>query len=234
MLFIALSQLQENPFSGLVTLVTFSVVLLAALTAHEFSHALAATRLGDPTPRYMGRLSLHPLAHLDPVGTTMIFLAGFGWAKPVPVNLSHLRTAERPGMAVVALAGPLANVVAAALFALPIRAGLVASTFVGFTLFVGQPDDLGGYVIGSAVFWNLLLAAFNLIPIAPLDGFKVVLGILPSEMAPAFARLERYGPVILLLLIMLAFLLPGPGILFRIVRPILNLLSLVVLGRQLM
>ena len=235
MLFITLSQLQLDPFRAIVTLVTFSLALVAALTFHEFSHALVATVSGDPTARRMGRLSLHPLAHLDPLGTTMILVAGFGWAKPVPVNPAYLRAGERTGMALVALAGPLSNVVMASLFAVLIKAGVV--TWVlgkGFPIFWGQPGDLPGYVIGSVVFWNLLLAAFNLIPIAPLDGFKVALGVLPRGAASSFARLERHGPVILLSIILLDVMLPGPSILASIIGPILNLLSLVVLGRQLL
>ena len=213
---------------------TFSLALIVAITFHEFSHALFATRLGDFTARSLGRLSLNPRAHLDPLGTTMIFIAGFGWGKPVPVNPGLLRTGPRSGMALVSLAGPLSNVVVASLFAIPIKAGLLDSSVLGFSLFRGNTEDLAGYVIGSLVFWNLLLAAFNLIPIAPLDGFKVALGILPREAAAHFARLERHGPSILLLIIMFDFLAPGPGILSSILGPILNGLSVVVLGRQLL
>ena len=137
-------------------------------------------------------------------------------------------------MALVALAGPLSNIVAASLFAIPIKAGLVDSRFLGFSLFHGSTEDLTGYVIGSFVFWNLLLAAFNLIPIAPLDGFKVALGVLPREAAASFARIERHGPSILLLIVMFDLLVPGPGILSSVLGPILNGLSVVVLGRQLL
>ena len=235
MLLASLSQIQHDPFRGIVTLATFSLVLVVAISFHEFSHALAASQLGDPTARRLGRVSLHPKAHLDPVGTAMIFLAGFGWGKPVPVSPAYLHTGERPGMAVVSLAGPLTNVAIAAIFAIPIKAGVISSSsFMGFDYFLGGPEDIPAYVIGSVVFWNLLLAAFNLIPLAPLDGFKVALGILPRELAHAYARLERYGPSILLLIIMFDFLLPGHGILFNLIRPILNMLSLVVLGRQLL
>ena len=234
MLFTSLSQLEHDPLRGFVTLATFALALLVAITLHEFSHALSATHLGDPTARALGRLSLHPKAHLDPVGTVMIFLAGFGWGKPVPVNANYLRVGERPGMAIVSLAGPLANVVVAAIFSVLMKAGVVTSEFVGFSLFRGSTDDLVAYVVGSIVFWNLLLASFNLIPLAPLDGFKVALGVLPRAMAVSFARLERHGPTILIGIILFDLLVPGRGILFNLIRPILNTLSFVVLGRQLL
>ena len=114
------------------------------------------------------------------------------------------------------------------------KAGVVTSAFVGFSLFRGSTDDLVGYVVGSIVFWNLLLASFNLIPLAPLDGFKVALGVLPRAMAVSFARLERHGPTILIGIILFDMLVPGRGILFNLIRPILNTLSFVVLGRQLL
>ena len=232
MLIVSLSQLQDDPLRGLVSLVTYSLALVVAITFHEFSHALAATGLGDQTPRRLGRLSLRPFAHLDPVGTTMIFVAGFGWGKPVTVNPANLRTEPRSGMAVVALAGPLSNVALAALIAIPIRAGITDPAFLGFSLFNGDMDQVMGYAFGSLVFWNLLLASFNLIPLAPLDGFKVALGVLPREAASSFSRLERHGPTILLLLIMFDLLVPGRGILFSIIQPIVNVLGLIVVGRQ--
>lgn len=234
MVFAFLDQFGSDPFRALVTLATFVLAFVAALTFHEFSHALVATASGDPTARREGRLSLNPKDHLDPTGTVFLLLAGFGWAKPVPVNPAYLRTGERPGMAAVAFAGPLSNVVLAALVAIPIKAGIFTSIFVGFTVFRGGPDDIAGYVIGSVVFWNLLIAAFNLIPVAPLDGFRVALGILPADAASSFARLERHGPTILMGVILLGIMLPGPGILSSVISPILNLLSLVVLGRQLL
>ena len=201
-----------------------------AITFHEFSHALAATLLGDPTPRSQGRLSLNPLAHLDPTGTVALLLVGFGWGKPVQVQPGYMHTGVRTGMAVTSLAGPLANVTVAALASIPIRSGVVGAEYVGFTLFRGHPDEVLGYVIGSVVFLNLLLAAFNLLPIAPLDGFKVVLGVLPREPAMQLAQLERYGPMILLILIGLDFFIPGSGILASIMRPIINALGVLVLG----
>ena len=230
MLFRVVDQLQDSPFRALVTLASFFVALVVAITVHEFSHALSATQLGDDTARRQGRLTLSPLAHLDPLGTAMILFAGFGWGRPTPVNPAMLRTGPRSGMALVSIAGPLSNILVATLAAVPINAGLVDSESVGFALFWGNSGEIAGYVLGSLVFWNLLLASFNLIPLAPLDGFKVAVGVLPREAALQFARLERYGPAILLSLIMLSFVVPGLNILASVIRPILNTMAAIVLG----
>ena len=234
MLITSITHIQLDPFRGGVTLAAFCIALIVAITVHEFSHALIATSLDDPTAKRLGRLSLSPLAHLDPIGTAMILLAGFGWGKPVPVNPSSLRTGVRTGMATVALAGPVSNLIIASVLALSIRTGIVGSGLQGIDPFRGQPHDILGYLVGTIIFWNLLLGTFNLIPLAPLDGFKVALGGLPTEMASRFAGLERHGPAILLMLILFDLIMPGPGILSGFVRPILNGLAYVLLGRQLM
>ena len=217
-----------------IILATVGIALLIAITVHEASHALMAYRLGDPTAQRLGRLTLNPIAHLDPMGTAMILFVGFGWGKPVPVNPHFLRAGARSGMALVSAAGPLSNIVTATLFAIPIKAGLVAwhsplrfSYFEGG--FVGILADLFGFII----LYNILLAVFNLLPISPLDGFKVALGLLPRELARPFARLEQYGPAILLLTIMVDFSL-GTGILFGIIRPMANSLSILIIGRVIM
>ena len=169
MLFDAISQMQVNALHGFVTLTGFCIALVAAITFHEFSHALSATSLGDYTARSLGRLSLHPKVHLDPIGTTMILLAGFGWGKPTPVNPRYLRPGERPGMAAVAMAGPISNVLLAFVATIPMKLGLVSRDYSAFILFRGEAADIVAYVLGALVFWNLLLAAFNLIPVAPLE-----------------------------------------------------------------
>ena len=233
MILTGLEQLVSSPLGGIITLGAFSFALLLGLAFHEFSHAAAATLLGDPTPRHNGRLSLNPMAHLEVVGTAMIFFVGFGWAKPVPVDPRYLKVGARTGMALVAGAGPLANVFLATLAAAPINGGIVPQQAVAFTLFRGQMDEVASYVIGSIVFWNLLLASFNLLPIAPLDGFKAALGILPGRAAAHLARLERFGPGILLLLVASALIIPGTPILVLVIRPILNVLSRLVLGGHL-
>ena len=226
MLFRLLDQIQADPFQGLVTFGGFIVALLLAFTVHEFSHALAATRLGDPTPSSAGRLSLSPLAHLDPMGTVLILLAGFGWAKPVPVNPAYMRINPRSGMAVTALAGPLSNIAAAAIFAIPINAGIGDSGDFG-SVFVG--GSVVGYFLVSGIFWNLLLASFNLVPLVPLDGFSIALGILPREAAAEFAKLEKYGTGPLLLVIMIGFLVPGAGLFSLVLDPLIRILGSLVL-----
>ena len=215
---------------GLITVACFSLSLLIALTIHEFSHALTATLLGDDTASKQGRLSLYPVKHLDPIGTLMIILFGFGWAKPTPVNPSRLRIGSRPGLALVGLAGPLSNMILAMLASLPLKSSLLIENYTWFTLFSGPSSKTVEYFIGSFIFINILLAAFNLIPIAPLDGFKIMLGLLPAKMSSQVARLEFYGPAILILLLISGIIIPGPNILFRIMEPILYLLRILVLG----
>lgn len=228
-----LDDFQRDPALALITLLAFSVALVIAITFHEFSHALAATTLGDTTAKRQGRLSLNPAVHLDPMGTALILFAGFGWGKPTPVNpFFFVRIGRRQGMALVSFAGPISNILVASLFAIPFRAGLADSGLFDFELFGQSGSYVANLVLFHLIFWNLLLATFNLLPIAPLDGFKVVLGLLPPKAARSFARLEQYGPGILLLIIMLDFSLPGPGILSSFISPILNLLTAVVMGGQ--
>ena len=230
MLFRVLDQLQTSPLYALITLLTFALGIVVALSFHEFSHALSAHFLGDNTARSQGRLTLNPAAHIDPLGGVMLLVVGLGWAKPTPVNPSYLRGDPRSGMAIVALAGPVSNVLIATVAALPIRVGLIDSEAVGFQNFFG--GNMVEYVVASFVFWNLLIAAFNLLPIAPLDGFKVALGVLPRDAAVSFARLERSGPNILILLIMSGFVL-GFNPLFTLwAQPVINLLALLVLGSR--
>ena len=230
MVLAAFDQLLSNPFDGLVTLVVFCVSLVAAGTVHEFSHALSAALMGDLTAKGEGRLSLNPAVHVDPFGAVMFLLAGFGWFKPTPVSPWRLRPGERTGMALTSLAGPLSNIMLAMVVAVPVAAGAFGTDAVGFTLFRGGPGDVAGYAAGSFIFWNLLLAAFNLIPISPLDGFKVAVGVLPAEASERFARLEPYGPRILMVLIMLDYLVPGVRILGSVIGPIVNALAILVLG----
>ena len=229
MLFLVLDQLLSSPLYALITLLTFALGIVVALSFHEFSHALSANFLGDNTARSQGRLTLNPAAHIDPLGGMMLLVVGFGWAKPTPVRPEYLRGDPRSGMAIVALAGPVSNVVIATVAALPIRVGLIDSEAVGFQNFFG--GNMVDYVVASFVFWNLLIAAFNLLPIAPLDGFKVVLGLLPREAAIGFARLERSGPMILMVLIMSGFVF-GFSFLRLFIQPVINLLALLVLGSR--
>lgn len=213
-------------------LVAVGLSLLVAITVHEFSHALVANALGDSTAKRLGRLTLNPMAHLDPMGSAMILMVGFGWGKPVPVNPRFLSGGERSGMAIVSSAGPLSNIVTAMLLSIPIRVGLVEwrEPFRS-SLFRGGVEGIIGDLLGYIIFFNVLLAVFNLIPIAPLDGFKVAWGVMPRELATSWARLEPYGPAILLSVIMLDYI-ARTGILFGVIRPVANTLGLIVVGEE--
>ncbi len=208
--------------------------LLAGIAFHEFSHALMAHSLGDPTARRLGRLSLNPLAHLDPVGTFLLFVGGFGWGKPVPVDAHRLRHGPQAGMAMVAAAGPLSNLVVAGLAAFPINAGLLpwrTPFVVPTSVSSWSADEYLGLFLGSLVIFNVVLAVFNFIPIAPLDGFKVAVGVLPRELAVAAARLEPYGPGLLLILVALPFLTSGSfSILHQVMSPAVTGLTRILTG----
>ncbi|CAN5351098.1 site-2 protease family protein [soil metagenome] len=175
---------------SLERLIAAAVALLVGLTFHEFSHALVADNLGDRRPRAMGRLTLNPIAHVDPIGALMLVVAGFGWAKPVMVNPAALRGGRR-SMALVAFAGPIANVVVATVFAVAFRAMDLAGISNGFAL----------NLVALIVQLNILLAIFNLIPIPPLDGYNVALAYLPSRQALIVQQYAPYGVIVLLLLI---------------------------------
>ena len=173
-------------------LIAGAVALLVGLTFHEFSHALTADQLGDMRPRAMGRLTLNPIAHIDPIGAVMLVIAGFGWAKPVMVNPAALRGGRR-SMALVAFAGPIANVVVAIAFAVVFRVMALAHVESSFVL----------SLVALIVQLNILLAIFNLIPIPPLDGYNVALAYLPPRQAVTIQRYAPYGIFVLLLLIFL-------------------------------
>lgn len=224
--------LLDDPAGFVRLAVVVALSLVIAITVHEFSHALVASGLGDPTARRLGRLTLNPLRHLDPSGTVMLFVAGFGWGKPVPVDprrLAHGNT----GTALVAAAGPLSNLVLAFLLAIPIKLGLLGPTRpsldrVTQVMTGGFWEGLAD-IVGLAVFFNLLLAVFNLIPLAPLDGSKVVSGLVPGSRAEAYARLQRLGPAILVGLVMLDYVFDS-GILWRIIGPVIGGLTSAAIG----
>jgi len=175
------------------------IALVISITVHEFAHAWAANELGDRTAAYLGRLTLNPLAHLDAIGSLMILVAGFGWGRPVPVNPYHLRQGPKTGMALVSAAGPLSNIVMAALFAIPFRLGLLGWSSFRTSIIVPSPADILLTLVGL----NVALAVFNLIPISPLDGFKVAVGFLPADLSRRLASIEQYGFVILMGLILI-------------------------------
>ena len=217
-------------FVRLTALVFFSLVV--AITIHEFSHAFVAHGLGDSTAKRLGRVSLNPLRHLDPGGTLMLLVAGFGWGKPVPVDPRHLAHGKT-GTALVAAAGPLSNLVFAFLLALPIKLGWLGSTHpalnrITHVMTGGLREGLAD-ILGLMIFFNLLLAVFNVIPLAPLDGSKVLAGLIPADRAAAYARIQRQGPVLLVMLVMFDYAL-GLGILWGIIGPIVRGLSAVAIG----
>ena len=176
--------------------------LLITLTIHEYAHARVAVSLGDPTPRVLGRLTLNPIPHLDPLGLIMLWLFKFGWAKPVPVNPNNFRDA-RMGMLWVALAGPISNILLAFLTAIVI-------------VLVNQFQIVTGEWV-KILWWtytyNIIFAIFNLLPIPPLDGGKVVSSLLPRRLAYTYERIEPYGTWILLALVWL-------GVVSMFIRPI--------------
>lgn len=171
--------------------------ILFALTVHEFAHAYIASRLGDPTARLLGRLTLNPIAHLDPIGSILLLIAGFGWAKPVPVDSRYLAHPRRD-MMWIALAGPVSNVILAALFGSLLRV-LAGNAYLS--------ESVAGMalvkMIAISVHLNLVLAFFNMIPIFPLDGSRILTGLLPAGAAERYRALEPIGPILLLGLILL-------------------------------
>ena len=197
------------------TLVVWTPPVLLAVTLHEVAHGWVARELGDDTAEALGRLSFNPLKHVDPVGTVLVpgllyALAGivFGWAKPVPVNWDKLRNPRRD-MALVAIAGPLANVVMLLAWAAVAKFGLS----YGQDYFV--TTGLAGIMI------NAVLIALNLLPVPPLDGSRVVSALLPAEMALQYGRIEPYGLIILLVLI-------GSGALSRLMEPTMDVIGWVM------
>ncbi len=194
----------------LAQVIGIAVALVVGITFHEFSHAFIADQLGDHRPRALGRVSLNPVAHIDPVGALVFVLAGFGWGKPVPVNVYALRPG-RVGMAMVAAGGPIANVIVAVVAAVLFRA-----------LEIGGIGGFAMEVVFFIVLYNLLLAIFNLLPIPPLDGYNVLLAFVPPRTA---FTIQRYAPYGVLVLLLLVFLPNSPlNLMFQAVRRLTGLL----------
>jgi len=185
---------------NLSTILLVAPPILIALTFHEFAHAYAAYRYGDDTAKQLGRLSLNPLRHLDPLGTIMIFLVHFGWAKPVPVNPYRLKN-PRKDMLWISAAGPLANILLALASGLLLRLLFAINSTPGSH--TGTAMELFIFMVIMSLQINLALAIFNILPIAPLDGSKILSGLLPARFAKFIGVLERYGPFILIGLIII-------------------------------
>jgi Zn-dependent protease len=198
-------------------LLVSAAAIILAITVHEANHAFVAVSLGDSTPKLMGRLTLNPLRHLDPMGTLLLFVAHFGWGKPVLFNPGNLRVNPQIGSAAVSFAGPLANVLFAMLLVFLFRSSRPSL------------NPLGQEFFGMLVEINVLLAAFNLVPIPPLDGFGVVQGLLPARVAYSLEPLRQYGPIILLVAVFLPQL-GGPDVIRPIMRPIIDVIQTLVLS----
>ena len=184
-----LAQLFQNPLQFLYIL----PAILIGLTVHEWAHAYAAYRLGDPTAKNLGRMTLNPLAHIDPIGFVMLLLVGFGWAKPVPVTPRNFKNYRRDDI-IVSLAGIATNLIVAFLFSFVYVAGILKWGLATNEAFMS--------IIGSIISINLTLAVFNLIPIYPLDGSHVAESLLMHKIPRVFMFLRQYGQIILLGLIL--------------------------------
>ena len=213
----------------LAAIIVVAIMLLVGFPVHEFSHALAAYRLGDSTARFMGRLTLNPIAHFDPLGgillaVTMLSGSGFafGWAKPTPVNPRNLEYG-RWGEAIVAAAGPISNLVLAIVAAIPLRYILANLTLAS------EVPLLALQILLLFIQINLVLMVFNLFPIPPLDGSKVLFAFLPPQVAWRWRpMLEQYGFILLLIVF---FLPPGNSVGARIVIPIIDAFLSLLVGR---
>ncbi len=212
----------------LASIIVVAIMLLVGFPVHEFAHALVAYRLGDGTAKLLGRLTLNPIAHFDPLGGLLLAVSfigagfGFGWAKPTPVNPNHLE-GGRWGEAMVAAAGPLSNLVLAILAALPLRF-ILASPELALSI-----PSLVLVILQLFIYINLVLMVFNLLPIPPLDGSKVLFAFLsPRQTYRWRPLLEQYGFILILVLF---FLPPGGSIGAKIIIPILDALFSLLVGR---
>ena len=200
--------------STLLQILVLAPPILLALTLHEFAHGYVAYRFGDPTASAAGRLTVNPLKHLDPIGTLAFFLIHIGWARPVPVNPVYFRNPKQD-MLWVALAGPMTNLALAVASALLAKTVVVLAAFfpengvISFNLFILME------MLKASVWINLVLCVFNFLPIPPLDGSKILTSLLPTDMARAYLRFEKYGFVLILVL---AF----TGVLSKLILPVIG------------
>ena len=206
-------------FSNPLLFVIYMSSLLVAITIHEFSHAWASDYLGDPTPRLQGRLKLNPLVHIDNIGMLFLLFFGFGWGKPVEFDPYNLKNPRRDA-AWISIAGPSSNFILAIVLALLLK--LFIFLQLNFLIIIG------GIIFVPMIRMNIVLGVFNLLPIHPMDGFKIVEGILPEEKAREWASLQRYGMIFLIALIFPFFggrsmldniLTPAVGFLFNLLVP---------------
>lgn len=205
--------LLQSPLDLLAVVIGFLVV---GITIHEFAHAYVADRFGDPTARTMGRVSLNPIAHLDPIGTIIFFIVGFGWGKPVPINPSFLN--KKSDELKVAFAGIVANLAMATILAIPIRIATMQGVIIDTSPVLS--------VIDKIIDINIILASFNILPIPPLDGSHLIEYFLSEEQKLKFMF---YGQYAILALIMFD-LVSGYNIIYSIMEPLIRFFSLIVKG----
>ena len=192
--------------ANILYLIPTALALIVAITIHEFSHALAADKLGDPTPRSLGRLSLNPLKHLDPIGTLALIFFGFGWGKPVPIDPYNLQHPKRDE-AIISLAGPVSNLILA----------LIISLLVKFL----PLNNISILFLSILIQINVVLAVFNLLPLPPLDGSKIFLALLPQDKSLQWQEaFEKYGFVLIIVLLFLP--IGGSNIISLIIGPIIQ------------
>jgi len=203
----------ENPFLFVIS----AIGLVIAITVHEFAHAYTADKLGDPTPALQGRVTLNPLVHMDPWGTLFILLIGFGWGRPVEFDPFNLRDMRRDA-AIISFAGPLSNIIMAILTSL-LAFGLQATDVL---------NPLLRSIFYLFIFMNIGLAVFNMIPIHPLDGFKIIGGLLSKEKAHEWYQLERYG--FIFLLIILLPLANNNSVIDIVIRPVVQFIAGLLTG----
>ena len=196
--------------------------LLLALTLHEYAHGYVAYRLGDPTAKNAGRLTLNPLSHLDPIGTLAFIFIKIGWAKPVPVNPVYFQN-PRKDMLWVALAGPASNLLLAILSAFLLRFIAAVAGMLPYSQMLEAIIVPFSWMLVASVWINLVLCVFNFLPIPPLDGSRILTGLLPAKAAQTYASYERYGFVLVLIL---AF----TGILSMIISPIIRFANTLLLS----
>ena len=169
-------------------------MILLSLTVHEYFHGWTANKLGDPTAKMRGRLTLNPIAHLDVLGTILMFVVGFGWAKPVPIDARNFKD-PRKGTLLVAIAGPLSNLATAVVAGIILRP-MIPKVLTG-EIAPGSIDSLIVIILALAMVYGIALAVFNMIPIPPLDGSRVMYAILPDKYLYPYSRFESYGVIFL-------------------------------------
>jgi len=184
-----------------------SVLLLYSVIFHELAHGWVASKMGDPTAKWLGRLTLNPVKHLDPLGTLMLLVVGFGWAKPVPVNLENISIDQRrKGLILVSAAGITANI------------NFAFIAILLFRLIFSDPDGMAGQILLLLAHINIILAAFNLIPIPPLDGSKILMGFAPDSINRVLNQIEPFG-----FFIVIGLLISG------LLNPVINLLQYAII-----